>query len=66
MWWDFNPIASNIVYHTLVASQDQVWEPVLTEIGLDVLNVGNMIIFPKIVQTHKQKDSQNKSYKCII
>ena len=29
-----------------IANQDQVQEQVLNEIGLDVLNVGNMIILP--------------------
>ena len=33
----------------VVVSQDQVQEPVLTEIELDALNVGNMIISPKTV-----------------
>ena len=46
--------------------QDQVQEPVLTEIELDALNVGNMIILLKSFQIHKQKKSQSKYNKCII
>ena len=38
---------------------DQVQEPVLIEIGLD-LNVGNMIILQKTVQTQKQKENQEQ------
>ena len=45
---------------------DQVQEPILTEIGLDVLNVGNRIILLKTVKSHKQKKSQNRYNKCII
>ena len=37
----------------VVAGQDQVQEPVLIEIELDVSNVGNMIILLKTVQTQK-------------
>ena len=45
---------------------DQVQEPVLAEIGLDVLNVGNMIISLRTIQIHKQKKSQSRYNKCII
>ena len=50
----------------VVADQDQVQDLVLTEIELDVLNVGNMIILLKIVQTQRQIESQKKYSKCII
>ena len=46
--------------------QDQIWEPVIAEIGLDVWNVGNMIILLKTVQIHQQKKSQNRYNKCIV
>ena len=45
---------------------DQVWEPVLTDIGLHVINVGNMIILLRTVWICKQKKSQNRCNKCII
>ena len=51
---------------TVVIDQDQVQELVLTEIGLNVLNVGNMIISLKTVQTQIKKKSQNKYGKCLI
>ena len=38
-----------------VVGQDQVWEQVLIEIGLDVLNVESMIILLKTVWTQIQK-----------
>ena len=50
----------------VAVGQDQVQEPVLTEIGLDVSNVGNMIILLRTAQTHKQKKSQHRNNKCII
>ena len=50
----------------VVVGPEQVQEPVLTETELDVLSVGNMTIFLKTVQIHKQKKSQNKYKKCII
>ena len=47
-----------------VVDQDQVWEPVLIEVGLGVLNVGSMIILLKTVWTQIQK---NRTYsKCLI
>ena len=49
-----------------MVDQDQVREPVLIEVELDVLNVRNMIILLKTVQTQRQKESQNKYRKCII
>ena len=39
----------------VVVDQDQVWEPVIIEIGLDVLNVGDMIISLKTLWMQKQK-----------
>ena len=45
---------------------DYVGELVLTEIGLDVLNVGIIIILLKTVQIQKQKNSQNRCNKYII
>ena len=36
-----------------VVSLDQVQEPVLIEIELDVISVGNMIIFLRTVQLHR-------------
>ena len=50
----------------VVLGQEQVWEPVLTEIGLNVLNVGHMIILLRTMQIHKQKKSQNRYNKCMI
>ena len=50
----------------VVVDQDQVQEPVLTGVGLDVLHVGSMIILLKTVQTHIQKKSQSKYRKCLI
>ena len=50
----------------VVVDQDEVPEPVLIEIGLDVSNVGNMIILLKTVQTQKQRRSQNKCSKFLI
>ena len=44
-----------------VVGPDQVWEWVLLGIGLDVLNVGSMIILPKTVQIywiHKKEQSE--------
>ena len=49
-----------------IVDQDQVWEPVLIEIELDVLHVGNMIILLMIVQTQGWKENQSKYSKCII
>ena len=50
-----------------IVDQDQVQEPVLIEIGLDVLYVGSMIILLRTVQTQIQKkNSQNKYNKCFI
>ena len=43
-----------------------VTEPVPTEIELDVLKVGNMIILLRPVQTHKEKKIQNRYNKFII
>ena len=44
-----------------VVDQDQVQEPILMEIGLDVLNVGSMIIMLNTVQTQIQKKNhQNR------
>ena len=49
-----------------VVDQDQVQEPVLIEMGLDVSNVGSMIILISTVQTQIQKKkSQNKCNKCF-
>ena len=48
----------------VVVDQDQVLEPVLIEIGSDVLNVGSMIISLKTVQTQIQK--KNIQTKCSI
>ena len=45
----------------VVVDQDQVSELVLTEIELDIFNVGNMSILLKTVQIQKQKESQNKT-----
>ena len=39
----------------VVLDQDQVHEPVLIEIGLDVLNVGNAIILLKTVKLRYRK-----------
>ena len=50
----------------VVVGQGQVQEPALTEMKLDVLNVGGMIIFLKTVQFYKHKKSQNKYNKCVI
>ena len=50
----------------VVIGQDQVQEPVLIGIGLDVSNVGNMIILLKIVQIHKHRKSQSRYKKCVI
>ena len=41
-------------------------EPLLTEIGLDVINVGNMIILLRTVQIHKQIMIHKGYNKCII
>ena len=54
------------IIEAVVVDQDQVPKPVLTEIGLYVLNVGNMIILLKTAQTQKQKESQNKYSNCLI
>ena len=32
------------IMEAVVVDQDQVWEPILIEVELDVLHVGNMII----------------------
>ena len=51
----------------VVVDQDQGQELVLIWIGLDVLNVGSMIILLKTDQTQIQKkNSQNKYNKCLI
>ena len=50
----------------VVVDQDQVQEPALIEIQLDVLNVGNMIISAMTVQTQRWKENQTKYSKCII
>ena len=50
----------------LVVGLNQVQELVLIEIGLDVINVENMITLLKIVQGQKQKRNQRKSNKCTI
>ena len=44
-----------VMIEAVVVDQDQVQEPVLIGIGLDVLNVGSMIIFLKTVGTQIQK-----------
>ena len=54
------------MFKAVVVDQDQVQEPVLIEIELDVLNVGNMIILLMTVQTQRWKENQNKYSKCII
>ena len=51
---------------TVTVGLDQIWELALTEIGLHVLNVGNMVISLRTVQLCKQKKSQNRYNKCII
>ena len=50
----------------VVVGQDWVWEPILIEIKLDVLNVGNMIILQKTLQNQIKKKRQNKYSKYII
>ena len=50
----------------VAVGQDQVWQPLLVGIGLDVLNVGNMTILLKTVQTHKQRKHQSSHNKCVI
>ena len=45
---------------------DQVQEPVSTEVELDAINVGNMIILLRTVQLQKQKKKQNEYSSCII
>ena len=50
----------------VVEDQDKVQEPVLIEIEVDVLNVGNMIILLKTFQTQKQKESQNKYSRYMV
>ena len=50
----------------VVVGLDQVSELVLTEMELDALSVGNMIISLKTVQICKQKKNQNNYNKCII
>ena len=54
------------IIKAVVVDQDQVQDPVLIKIELDVSNVGNMIISLKTVQTQRQKESQNKCSNCII
>ena len=41
----------------VAVGEDHVQEPVLIGIGLDILNVDNMIILLKMVQIHKQRKS---------
>ena len=49
-----------------VVDQDQVWDSILIEIGLDVLSVGSVIILLKTVQTQiEEKNSQNRYNKCL-
>ena len=43
----------------VVVDQDQVWEPVLKEIELDVLNVGNVIILLQTIWTQRQRVRTN-------
>ena len=63
---DNNQVILEGMIEVVVVGQDQVQEPVLTEIGLDVLNVGNMIISVMTVRTWIQKKSQKMYNKCSI
>ena len=49
-----------------VVDQDQVQEPVLIEIELDVFNVQNMIILLMTVLAQTQKENQSKYNECTI
>ena len=49
-----------------VADQDQIQEPVLIEIELDVLSVENMTILLTTVLTQSRKENQSKYSKCTI
>ena len=54
------------IIEAVAVGLDQFQKPALTEIGLDVLNVGNMRISLRTVQIHKNKKSQNRYNKCMI
>ena len=50
----------------VIADQGQVQGQLQTEIGLDALSIGNMIILQETVKLDKQVGKQNKYNKCSI
>ena len=59
-------VISTKMTEVVLVGQDNDQGLVLTETELDALNVRDMIILLKAVQTHKQKKDQNKCKECII
>ena len=61
-------IFEGMIKAVVVVDHDHLWEPVLIEIELDVLNVGNMIILLKTVQsqeTERQSEWIQQMYNLV-